>query len=179
MISGYEYVIFATEENKPVQYLTIWDLILTPIYLIILIAIARRQREKRYPEGHSLRPYFLPGLYVKLGGAIFIGLIYQFYYGGGDTFNFYKHSLIINSTLNDSFDIWLKLITRQPIEENPQIYPYASLMELYSDPSSYTVAAFCALFGLLNGTTYMPIALLFAYFSFTGVWAMYRTFVNI
>lgn len=161
------------------QYLTIWDLILTPIYLVVLIAIARRQREKRYPEGHALRPYFLPGLYVKLGGAIFIGLIYQFYYGGGDTFNFYKHSLVINSALNDSFDTWVKLLTRQPIASNPEIYPYASLMDWYIDPSSYTVAAFGALFGLLNGTTYIPIALLFAYFSFTGVWAMFRTFVNI
>lgn len=170
---------FRREENKPVQYLTIWDLILTPIYLLVIIAIARQQREKWYPEGHALRRYFLPGLYVKLGGAIFIGLIYQFYYGGGDTFHFYKHSLIINSSLNDSVDTWLKLILRQPIEGNPQLYPYVSLMEWYRDPSSYTVAVFGALFGLLNGTTYLPIALLFAYFSFTGVWAMFRTFVNI
>ena len=161
------------------QYLTIWDLILTPIYLIVLIAIARRQREKLYPEGHPLRQYFLPGLYVKLGGAIFIGLIYQFYYGGGDTFHFFYHSKVINSSLDDSLSTWAKLLTRQPVEGNPEIYPFVSVMEWYKDPSSYTVAAFGALFGLLNGTSYIPIALLFAYFSFTGVWAMYRTFVNI
>lgn len=165
--------------SRIMQYLTIWDLFLTPLYLVGLSAIAKRQRDKHYPKGHPLRPYFLNGLWLKMGGAIFIGLIYQYYYGGGDTFQFFIHSKVINSAFDDSIATWLKLITRQPIEGNPKIYSYTIMMEWYNDPSSYTVAAFGALFGLLNGTTYIPIALLFAYFSFTGVWAMYRTFVNI
>lgn len=160
------------------QYLTLWDFILTPIFLLIFITIAKRQRERLYPEGHALRPYYLLGLYVKLGGAIFIALIYQYYYGGGDTYNFFTHTKIINSSLNDSFGTWFKLVTRQSLETNPELYPYASLMEWYHDPASYTVAAIAAVFGLFCGTSYMPIALCFAYFSFTGVWAMYRTFVN-
>ncbi len=161
------------------QYLTIWDLLLSPVYLLLLHSIAQRQRDKRYPAGHPLRRYFLPGLYVKLGGAIFIALVYQFYYGGGDTFNFFKHSQVINSALGDSFSTWLKLILRQPVEGSPEIYQYAIQLRWYNDPASYTVAVFGAIFGLLNGTTYLPIALLFAYFSFTGVWALYRTFVNL
>ncbi len=161
------------------QYLTIWDLVLTPIYLIILIAIAKRQRDKRYPVEHPLRPYFMPGLYVKFGGVIFIALIYQFYYGGGDTFNFFRHSQIINSALTDSFSTWWDLLFHKTIVDNPKVYPYVVQMEWYGDPSSYTIGVIGAIFGLVNGTTYIPIALLFAYFSFTGVWAMYRTFVNL
>jgi len=175
----YESVIFALEENKPVQYLTIWDFLLTPIYLIVLIAIAKKQRDKRYPDGHPLRRYFLPGLYVKFGGAIFIALVYQYYYGGGDTFNFFRHAQIINSSLDDSVSTWFKLVTRQPLFESPEVYPYAIRMWWYNDPASYAVGAIAAVFGLLSGTTYIPIALLFAYFSFTGIWAMFRTFVNI
>jgi hypothetical protein len=162
-----------------VQYLTIWDLILTPFYLLILIWIAKRQCNKRYPKGHALRPYFMNGLYVKFAGAILIALIYQYYYGGGDTFQYFKHTKIINSAFNDSFFTWLKVITRQPIQGNPEVYAYASQMEWYGDPASYSVAAIGAIFGVFCGTNYMPIALLFAYFCFTGVWAMYRTFANL
>jgi hypothetical protein len=162
-----------------VQYLTIWDLVLTPIYLFILIAIAKNQRDKRYRVGHPLRKYYLPGLYVKFGGAIFIALVYQFYYGGGDTFNFFHHSQVINSALDDSISNWLDLLFRKSPDLNPQLYKYTSQLEWYNDRSSYFVAVFGALFGLFNGTSYIPIALLFAYFSFTGVWAMYRTFVNL
>ena len=161
------------------QYLTIWDLILTPFYLLILIWIAKRQCNKRYPVGHALRPYFMNGLYVKFAGAILIALIYQYYYGGGDTFEFFRHTKIINSALNDSFNTWLKVLTRQPFESNPEVYNYASQMQWYGDPASYSVAAIGAIFGVFCGTNYMPIALLFAYFAFTGVWAMYRTFANI
>jgi hypothetical protein len=52
-------------------------------------------------------------------------------------------------------------------------------MSFYSDPTTHAVTAIGAVLGLLNGTTYIPIALLFAYFSFTGIWAMYRTFGNL
>ncbi len=161
------------------QYLTIWDLILTPLYLGVLIFLATRHRDKKYPVGNKLRKYYLPGLYTKFAGAIFIAVIYQYYYGGGDTFNFYQHSLIINSSIDHSFSTWFQLITRASPDANPDLYEYSSLMEWYNDPASYTVAVIGAILGLLNGTTYIPIALLFAYFSYTGIWAMFKTFTQI
>ncbi len=121
----------------------------------------------------------MPGLYVKFGGAIFIALVYQFYYGGGDTFNFYRHSQVINSALDDSISNWIDLLFRKSPDLNPQLYKYTSQLEWYNDRSSYLVAVIGAVFGLFNGTSYLPISLLFAYFTFTGVWAMYRTFVNL
>jgi hypothetical protein len=161
------------------QYLTIWDLILTPIYLLILSYFGKRYRDKNYPPGHPLRPYYLPGLYLKFFGAIFIGLIYQYYYGFGDTFNFYIHSKVINSSLSDSFTTWFELLFRVSPDNDPRLYQYTSQMFWYSDASSYSTAVIGAVLGLLNGTTYLPIALLFAFFSYTGIWAMYKTFVNI
>ncbi|HEX6335265.1 MAG TPA: hypothetical protein VFZ78_13620 [Flavisolibacter sp.] len=161
------------------QFLTIWDLVLTPIYMIVLVAVAKSMRDKRYRPGHPLRRYFLPGLYVKFGGAIFIALVYAYYYRGGDTFNFFNHSRIINSALDDSINTWFKLLFRFPVEGNRELYPYAMQMEWYNDPTSYTVASIGAVFGLFNGTTYLPTALLFAFFSYTGIWAMFRIFYNI
>ena len=161
------------------QYLTTWDLILTPIYLGILIYMARRHRDKKYPVGNVLRKYYLPGLLAKFGGVIFIALIYQFYYNGGDTFNFYTHSKIINSSLSESFDLWLKLILRKSTENDPKLYEYAGGLEWYNDAPSYTVAVIGAILGLFNGTTYIPIALLFAYIAYSGLWAMFKTFVGI
>ena len=160
------------------QYLTTWDLILAPIYLLVLGLIAKRHRDKKYPKGHPLHAYYLPGLWVKFGGAIFIALIYQFYYGFGDTFNYFAHSQIINSALNDSVSNWWQLLNRAPVDQNPELYKYTSQMFWYDDPSSYIVAVIGAILGLLNGTTYIPIALLFAYLAYTGIWAMFKTFAN-
>jgi hypothetical protein len=161
------------------QYLTIWDLILTPVYLLVLIAIAKNRRDKKYPVGHPLRKYYLPGLYAKFGGAIFIGLIYQYYYGGGDTFNFFTHAQIINSALNDSFSTWLKLILHTPTDKAPEIYSYVSQLTWYNSPSDYAVAVITAILGVFTFTAYLPTALLFAFFAYTGIWAMYKTFVQL
>jgi hypothetical protein len=161
------------------QYLTIWDVVLTPIYLAFIILFATRHRDKKYPVGHPLRAYYLPGLYAKLGGAIFIGLIYQYYYGGGDTFNYFVHAKIINSSLNDSFGTWLDLIRQVSPDKNPRVFQYSSQMQWYGSDATYTVAAITALLGLFNGTSYIPIALLFAWISYSGIWAMYRTFNRI
>jgi hypothetical protein len=161
------------------QFLTIWDLVLTPVFLGVLIFIATRHRNKHYPPGHPLRKYYLLGLYAKFFGAIFIAFVYQYYYGGGDTSRFFEQSRIINSSLHDSFTTWAKLMLRISPDKDPKLYPYASQMMFYHDPASYMVCVIGALFGLLNFTTYIPIALIFAYLSFTGIWAMYTTFVNL
>ena len=161
------------------QYLTIWDLVLTPIYLGILIYLARRHRDKHYPVGNPLRKFYLPGLYVKFAGVIFIALIYQYYYEGGDTFNYFRHSKTINSALDESFGTWLGMIFRRSPDADPYIYAYSSQLEWYEDPASYSVAVIGAILGLLNGTTYIPMALLFAYLAYTGIWAMYKTFAGL
>lgn len=161
------------------QYLTIWDFLLTPVYLIMLTFLAKRQRDRKYPVGHSLRKYYLPGLYVKFGGAIFIASVYQYYYGGGDTYNFFTHAKIINSSLDESFGTWMDLMLQVAPDKNPHLYKYTSQMQWYGITSDYTVAAFAALLGLLNGTSYIPIALLFAFLSFTGIWAMFTTFAGL
>lgn len=161
------------------QYLTIWDLVLTPVYLLVLSYIAKRHRDKKYPVGHPLRKYYLPGLYVKFGGAIFIALVYQYYYGQGDTFGYFDQSKIINSALHDSLSTWMELLMRTSYNKDPKLYSYIFQMSSYYDPSTYPVSVITAVFGLFNGTTYIPIALLFAFVSYTGLWALFKTFTQI
>lgn len=159
--------------------LTIWDIVLTPLYLLVLIAIARRIRNKNYPVGHHLRKYYLPGLYVKFGGVVFIALVYQFYYGGGgDTFYYYQYGKVVNSSFSQSFDTWLNLLLRASPDTHPYIYPYARQIEFYNDTASYTIVILSALLGLLTYNTYIPAALILASITYSGIWAMYSTFVK-
>src|SRR3982751_2968101 len=66
----------------------IYDLLITPIYAAIILffahkfSIKRRIKEKVYK-------YFMPGLLLKMFGAVSLGLIYFLYYSGGDTVNYH------------------------------------------------------------------------------------------
>lgn len=158
------------------EYITLLDYAILPFVLAIVYGIAYKYRNKHYPVNHPWRKYFIPGLTVKIFGAIFITFVYVYYYGGGDTTEYYLQSKIINSAFDESFVKWIKLVFRIPDVLDPEYYAYTSRLVWYNDPGSYAVCSTTAFFSFFLFGTYLPTAVLFAAISFTGVWALFRTF---
>ncbi len=159
------------------QFITLLDYFLLPFYLVIIYLVAFIFRERRYPVGHPWRKYFLPGLTVKIVGAIFIGMIYQYYYGGGDTSNYFEHAQVVNSAFDESIGKWFNLVLGIPQWYDNEYSSYiSSLLPWYESPAEYTVVALVAFIGIFTFTTYLPIAVIFGVISFTGMWALFRTF---
>lgn len=152
------------------------DLFLTPIYLAIFYGIAYGVRRK-YTNKFT-RKYFIPALSVKFLGAIGLGLIYQFYYGGGDTFNYFGHVKIVYQAFLDSPAAGIKLILSHG-EFDPLTSPYVQRMYWYDASTEFFVVKVAAVCALVCFDTYTVIALMFAGLSFMGMWAMYVTFLRI
>lgn len=161
------------------QYITINDYLLLPIFLFIVYIMAAYFRNKYYPILHPLRKYFLPAFTVKIVGAVFIGIVYQYYYKGGDTLNFWEHSTLINSSLSDSFSTWFKLLTASADPYDTDVFPYTSKMIWYSSPADYLVPAIGAFIGVFTLTTYLPTAVVFCAISFIGIWKMFVVFTKL
>ena len=161
------------------QYITIIDYVLLPIYLFIVFIVAVYFRNKYYPKKHPLRNYFLWAFALKIFGGIFVGLVYQYYYKGGDTLNYWNHTLIINSSLQDSFTTWLKLVTSSANQYDTDVFPYTALMQWYNSPAEYFVPALGAFLGLFTLTTYLPTTVLFSALSFIGVWKLFVVFTKL
>ncbi len=163
-----------------IEAISLFDYVLLPFFLAIIYLIAFRIRDSRYPPGHSWRPYFIPGLTAKIGGAIGIGLVYQYYYGGiGDTMLYYKHAMVINKAYDESIDRWLNLIFHVPEWYDASYYgKYISQMEWYQAPTEYIVCSIVAFLGIFTFTTYLPTSLLLGAISYTGIWALFRTFAS-
>ncbi len=152
------------------------DLIVTPIFALMLYACAYVVRP--YVTNADNRRYFIPALSAKVLGAIALGLIYQFYYDGGDTFNFHSHgSRHIWEAFVDSPETGVKLMVADGSSELG-IYKYSSMIPFFRDPSSYTVIRLAALIDLVTFSTYSATALFFATFSFFGSWLFFLTFYN-
>ncbi|GAL83791.1 hypothetical protein MYP_1019 [Sporocytophaga myxococcoides] len=152
--------------------LGIKDLLLTPVYLFTIYIIAFIYRSK-FVKNKEDKKYFIYGLTLKLIGAIFLGLIYQFYYNGGDTANYFNDiSVIYNSFFKDP-SIALKLITYNNTEYKPELYPYLSNMIFAKDAPSYFVVRLGAILALFSFGTYTIISLGFAILSFISIWLFY------
>jgi hypothetical protein len=160
-------------------YITILDWLVSALLVPIIYWIAIGLRNKWYPEGHPWRAYFIPALTVKIIGSVFIGLLYMYYYGGGDTYEYHRQAQVINHSFFDSPAKWIKLILHTANWYDGDTYDYISKMPFYQTTANYYVCSIAALLGLIVGSFYLPTAILFAVFSFTGIWALFRTFSHI
>ncbi|AHM59925.1 hypothetical protein D770_08310 [Flammeovirgaceae bacterium 311] len=155
------------------------DLILTPLYLLVFYGLAYYIKP-RVTNKHTAK-HFIPGYTVKIIGAIAVGLVYQFYYSGGDTFNFYKDSTRIYQAFMESPVLGVKLLfaTERYDPETAELYAYASRIAFFYDASSYFVIKLAAVVSLFTFNTYTVIACIFASVSYSGLWNLYRTFYRL
>lgn len=160
-------------------YITLLDYIVLPFIVAFVYFIAFRIRNRMYPQGHPWRKYFLLALSLKIAGAVINGMLHYYYYGGGDTYRFFYDSLILSKVFQDSPTEWLNLLFGIPDFYDVNYYKYTSQLIFYQDPPSYTIASIASLFNLFTFSTYLPTAVLFAFVSFSGIWALFRTFAKL
>jgi len=162
------------------QYITITDFLLLPIYLFVVFILAAYFKNKYYPKGHPLRRFFMPAFTVKIIGAILLGIIYQYYYKGGDTLNYWHQTQVINSSMDESFGTWFRLVSTQAEIYDVDVYKYTTQIYWYGAKSpEYIISVIGALLGLFTMTTYLPTAVLFAALSFIGIWKMAVVFTKL
>lgn len=150
------------------------DLFITPIFIILIYALAYFIRPRiTQPDN---KKYFIAGLSLKIVGALAVGIIYQFYYGGGDTFTYFDMgSKYIWQAFLDNPPVALKLIFAGS-EYTGDTFQYASKIYTYGDTSSYFVVRVAGVLDILTFHTYSATAVLFATISFSGLWALYHVF---
>lgn len=152
------------------------DLLVTPL-IILLVLVAAYWVRPRVTDDITRR-YFFPGLLVKIFGAIALGFIYQFYYNGGDTYNFHTHgSRHIWEAFMDDPLIGFNLLTSNG-NYFPGSYTYVSRMLFYTDPSSFFVIRIAAFFDLCTFSSYSATAVLFSALAFSGSWCLFLTFYD-
>ncbi len=161
------------------EYITLLDYALLPFVLAIVYGIAYKYRNKHYPPNHPWRKYFIPGLTVKILGALFISMVYVYYYEGGDTVNYFSQAQVINKSAGDSLVKWFNLVLHIPDTSNPAYYDYITQMYWYDDIGSYIVCSVAAVLSIFMFSTFLPTAVLFAAICFTGIWALFRTFARL
>ena len=118
--------------------MTLSDLFITPVYLILFGFAAYLIRP--LVTTRETRKYFFPALYVRFAGAIALGLIYQFYYAGGDTFNYFTHgSRWIWEAFKSDPLMGIKLLTESGGERVGETFEWSQHIWYYRDEKSFFV----------------------------------------
>ncbi|MDP2388230.1 MAG: hypothetical protein Q8M29_17785 [Bacteroidota bacterium] len=159
--------------------LSIFDLLLTPIYLFAVWLIARRIREKNILDKPEYK-YFVKGLFAKIAGAFALGCVYMFYYKGGDTTNYFQSArAYVNLAFHDTpsfLEGWLG---------RPTFYNIASSFTdetgypvyYHRDHHSFFVVRLLIPIVFLGSKSYFCSAIITAVITYTGVWKLFKTFI--
>jgi hypothetical protein len=157
----------------------IQDVVLAPIYLAVLFVFFKTfQRKWTTP---LTRKYYIPGLFAKFGGALFLGLIYTFYYQGGDTRVYFDLAQPIQACFyNVSPMSALKIIFGFYEEFDPNTYDFLNYNIFYvkNDHRTMFIIRLVAVTSLFSFHTYLINAFFFAAFSFWGSWLLLQTLVD-
>lgn len=154
------------------------DVFLGPVYMAIIYALAYRHRNANYPEGHPYRKYYLPGLTLKIVGAVFAGLIYFYYYRDGDTIYYFQRTTAIYKAFQHNFMLGLRLVFVDSANVPYDLHPYYPVLRFW-DTGAYMVVRLAAPISLISFNCYSCIAIIFAYLSFRGIWSLFLVFADL
>lgn len=148
------------------------------VYFIVLFSGIYLIAINKYANT-PLQKYFILAFLAKAIGGLFFGVIYAFYYGGGDTLNYFHDcQIIFNAFLESPFDAF-RIIFEPEIHYDFGLHQYTTLLWYDRDPASFMVIRFCSVVNILGLNSFWSTTLLMSTISFLAVWMMYRSLVKI
>ena len=154
------------------HYLDFVDLIIVPIFVAIIYFLVNANKERLLGVNNPLRSYLISALSLKIMGAIASGLVYQFYYGGGDTMDFYSDGSFVSSLCFQNFSDFLGLLNSNPLETYPSLSQY-DFLNFVGDPATWTVVRLVILLDFISFDSYPIISVYFSLFSLYASWKFF------
>jgi len=157
------------------------DIILGPIYLLIVFFIASRLKSKLVKGEYEASIYYKVFAF-KLFAVTAFAFIYQFYYGGGDTFGFFAWTKRLVQYFFESPTDALEVIFTQDISAFYK-FKYSEYVPNYGyllkyDTRELTFVKFMFFVNLMGLNTYIAASYILSLIVFICNWALFRVFAD-
>lgn len=161
------------------QYITIFDYLLLPVYLYIFYVIIKKVSVK-YADA-ELRKYFLVSFYLHMFGAVAYALMVQYYYGYGDSFVFFYGSNFLSSQVGqDAGNIKYFFSTAADVKAWYDLeVGDINYSGYFGIASNLFIMKISALISLISLNKYIITTLFFGLFSFAGLWKLFLVFKDV
>ena len=164
------------------SFIGISDLILVPLYFLLLISISNRIKKKNISKSPEYK-YLTKGLVVKLAGVTLFCVIYLFVYGGGDTTNYFLGSRAMVKLLFQNFNRGIAMIFNlYSVHNNYSFFNSETGWPphyMYRDEGTFIVSRVTTIFYILSGGSFLVSSFLTATFSYIGIWKLFVLFRRI
>lgn len=171
------YIPTFTFGKVPVQ---VWEYPAIAL-IILLLSIFGAQFVRRNVRHDPSWKYFLPGLWLKLGGGLFFALVYVLYYKGGDTTSYYECAMAYVNLMFDDFGKFMIALQGGGTVEIKSLFTSRTgspMGYMFFDDKTRMVIKLCIPFVLFAGKSYFIATLFIALATYGGLWSLYRMFLR-
>ena len=168
------------EEYSAYNILRLQDLYLAPICIFILLLFIRF-KYLRY-SNTSISSYVIPAFLFRILAALIYALLIVYYYGFGDSHNYYQGTLDLHRAVADDSSFWLDIYSKWKLEPTDRIYPYFAYDGTYAtqfymqEIRTYNVSRLALPLSILFNKSFLCISFCISYLSFLGSWKLFMLF---
>lgn len=158
------------------MHLDIYDILLTPFYIIVIFFIAVKIKSLSVKTSDDYK-YLVPGLSATIFGSVAFTLFYEFYYGGGDTSNYFITGKSLQELIFFKPSFFFEIYIDVPnYNRNVYYYDPSVTFPIYWARDSYAffVSKIISIIQLATFRTYLPTAILTGVLFFIGKWKLFR-----
>ncbi len=159
------------------------DLYLAPLCLILLYFVSYLMK-RRY-AGSPLAKYIMPAVTIRFVFAILYTLIIAYYYGVGDSFNYYQGVLDMHHAVADDPSVLSEIYSKLTLEKTDRLYTYFYYSDSWAiryymlESRNLMVCKFALPFSLLFNKSFLCISFCISYLAFLGCWRILKLFYEI
>jgi hypothetical protein len=159
-------------------YIDKYDIFFTIFYTFFIVLAAYFYKSKKISSDYRYK-YFLPGLLVKILGGLVFGLIYQYYYRGGDTSAYFYNARLFAETLFENPKAYFIMLFQDAQSFHPDTYEFTEKMFYFRNPESWFMVKLTNFFALAGVLRYYSTTILFAVVSYIGLWKIFLVFCDL
>ncbi len=171
------------EQDLAYDMLRWQDIYLAPICLFVLFILARSIFRKY--RNTQIEQYIFPAIVLRFIGAFLYTVIIGFYYGFGDSHNYYQGLIDMYHAVNQDSSILIDIITKNKVEVTDKLYPYFyydgyGYTKYYMlEARSFSVPRFALPFALIFNRSFLCVSFCISFLSFLGSWRVYKMFYEL
>ncbi|MCW3083765.1 MAG: hypothetical protein JWP12_1131 [Bacteroidetes bacterium] len=156
--------------------LSIFDLLLAPLYLLMIYFTGSYIQSKNI-VAQPIYKWYTRGLMIKLFGAISVCLIYQFYYTGGDTTNYYETTKAISNLIYKDTHMFWDVAGGNNSSDNFRYFDKDTGYPVFwRDSTAVFVSRLLIPLYFLAFHSFVVMSILLAWICYTGIWRLFMLF---
>ncbi len=159
LISSYEYLLF-------------------PIYVFLFLVATRILVEIFYKD-QIMQKYIYYGLSLKIIGGLFVTLIFNFYYQGGDIGTYYNEGRIMANLMLEHPESTLRIFFYSPAGNDTQLKNFFLNLNYINAYDTLIVLKITAFINLFSFNSYLVTTFFYSFISFWCIWRLATLYFEI